>query len=121
MGGISPSRYSAKAWLPIAHGSGFDPLPMAHSLYPTVGIEPDVAQGHNRTVSAWGDPQNRSSHFLHISVKPLQGAIAREVLTRLIPEDHDGVKRQFRENIESTHLALADHAHVNGIKTVSVV
>lgn len=115
MGGLSPSRYSAKAWLPIAHGSGFDPLPVAHSRYPTAGIEPDVAQGHNRTVSAWGDPQNRSPQSLHISVS------SHEVLTRLIPEDHDGVKRQFRENIESTHLALADHAHVNGIKTVSVV
>lgn len=29
---------------------------------------------------------------------------------RVIPQDHDGVKRQFRKNIISTHLALADHA-----------
>lgn len=112
MGGLSPSRYSAKAWLPIAHGSGFDPLPMAHSLYPAAGVEPDAAQGHNRMSAAGRDPQFRSPQFLHISVSDVAGckrAHAREVLTRVIPEDHDGVKRQPMEHTISTHSALVDH------------
>lgn len=39
-------------------------------------------------------------------------ASSPRVLTRLIPEDHDGVKRQSRKNTISTYLALADHVCV---------
>nr|DAP95945.1 MAG TPA: hypothetical protein [Caudoviricetes sp.] len=46
----------------------------------------------------------------------MQGASAREVLTRLIPEDHDGVKRQSIENTISTYLALVDHVCVLVLK-----
>lgn len=33
-------------------------------------------------------------------------------MARVIPEDHYGVKRQSRENIESTYLTLVDHVEV---------
>ena len=62
-----PSRCGAKAWLLVARGSEFDPLPVAHSPYPAAGIRPDAAQGHNRMAGAACDPQIRSPQFLHIS------------------------------------------------------
>lgn len=69
-----PSRCGAKAWLPVARGSEFDLLPVAHSQYPATGIEPDAAQGHNRMAGVARDPQIRYPQFLHISALGDHGA-----------------------------------------------
>ena len=42
------------------------PSPVLTRAYPATGVEPGAAQSHNRMSGGRRDPQNRSSHFLHI-------------------------------------------------------
>lgn len=88
---------------------------MAHSLYPTTGIEPGAAQGHSRRSGGAWQRQSRSTQSLHIcrsGVSAARRVRTREVLTRVIHEDRYRVKRQPMVYTISTHMAIGYHGHV---------